>query len=67
METAHYFFEKMRQCRRLAKATNDARTIEGLTILASEFEFKAKAAEARDRSAALLGNGAAGTLMPNDE
>ena len=67
MVTAAYFLEKARQCRRLARATNDDRTIKGLTALAEEFEAKAKAAEASSRTIDLLGNGVTGSLVPGDE
>ncbi len=67
MVTAAYFLEKARQCRRLARATNDDRTITGLTALAEEFEAKAKAAEASSRTIDLLGNGVTGSLVPGDE
>ena len=67
MVTATYFLEKARQCRRLARATNDDRTIKGLTALAQEFEAKAKAAEASSRTVGLLGNGETGSLVPDDK
>jgi hypothetical protein len=67
MTTAQYFLEKARQCRRLARATNDDRTIEGLSALADEFDAKAKAAEASNRTVGLLGNGETGSLVPGDE
>ena len=50
MASAAYFQEKARQCRRLARATNDDRTLKGLAALAEEFEAKAKAAEASGRT-----------------
>ena len=65
MVTAAYFLEKARQCRRLARATNDDRTIKGLMALAEEFEAKAKAAQASSRTVDLLGNGETGSLVPD--
>lgn len=61
-----YFAEKARQCRRLARATNDERAIQGLSALAEEFESKARAASARERTQDLLGNGKTGHLVPDD-
>ena len=62
-----YFLEKARQCRRLTRATNDERTIEGLTALAEEFDAKAKAAEAAGRTVGLLGDGTPGRIVPGDD
>ena len=52
MDTVSYYSEKARQCRRLTRATNDERAIEGLTALAEEFQAKAKAAQACTRTIA---------------
>ncbi len=67
METASYMLEKARQCRRLAGATNDSPTIEGLTALAEEFDAKADAAEKTAHTVDILGNGKTGSLMPDDK
>jgi hypothetical protein len=56
-DTAEYFSEKARQCRRLVAAIDDKQAIAGLEALAIEFDAKAAAAEAQARSIALLGNG----------
>ena len=66
METVDYLRQKARQCRRLARATNDARTIAGLTAMAEEFEAKASGITATDRTKGLPGNGQIGRLMPDD-
>ena len=67
MDTAAYYSEKARQCRRLARATNDRRANEGLTAMAEEFEAKAKAAQASSRTIDLLGDGKPGRLVPGDD
>ncbi len=67
MDTVAYFEQKARQCRRLVRATNDERTVAGLTAMAEEFEAKAKAMEATSRTIDLLGNGVSGSLTPNDK
>ena len=67
MEDAAYFAEKAQQCRRLVRATNDSRTIEGLTAMAAEFDAKAKSAEASTHTISLLGNGVIGSLTPDDK
>ena len=48
METAAYFREKARQCRRLFWALADEPAITVLTALAREFEAKAREAEESD-------------------
>ena len=67
MDTVSYYSEKARQCRRLTRATNDERAIEGLTALAEEFQAKAKAAQAYTRTIDLLGNGTPGRLVPGED
>ena len=67
MDQVAYFQEKARQCRRLARVTNDDRTIEGLTALAEEFDAKAKAAEAAGRTIDLLGDGAPWRIVSGDD
>lgn len=67
MDGTAYYEQKARQCRRLARATNDERTIAGLTALAEEFDAKAKAMVATSRTVELLGNGTTGSLTPDDE
>ena len=67
METAAYYLEKARQCRRLLRATNAERAFQGLTAMADEFEAKARAAQASSNTVELLGNGAPGSLVPNDD
>jgi hypothetical protein len=44
-DSASYYLEKARQCRRLVRTINDARAIEGLTAMAEEFEALAKVAQ----------------------
>lgn len=56
-ESAEYFREKARQCRRLSKSITDDAARLGLDALAAEFDAKAAAAEAQAHSVALLGNG----------
>lgn len=65
-ETAEYYFEKAKQCRRLIRAINDDRAIEGLTAMAEEFEAKGKAAQAVARTQELLGDGKPGRLVRGD-
>ena len=60
-----YYLEKARQCRRLARATNDERANEGLSAMADEFEAKAKALETAERTIDLLGDGTPGRLVPD--
>ena len=67
MDDSMYYSEKARQCRRLVRATNDERTIQGLTAMAEEFEAKAKAAVASSRTVDLLGDGTPGSLVPDDD
>ena len=67
LDPALYFLEKARQCRRLARAINDERAIEGLTAMADEFEAKAKAAQASTRTIDLLGDGSPGRLVPHED
>lgn len=65
VESSEYLRGKMSQCRRLAKATLDARTLADLSALADEFEAKAKEVEARTRSARMLADGSSGYLAPD--
>ena len=67
LETAAYYLEKARQCRRLLRATNDERASQGLSAMADEFEAKAKAAQASSHTIDLLGDGSPGSLVPNDD
>lgn len=66
MDTAAYYLEKARQCRRLTRATDDERVFAGLTALAEEFDAKAKAAQASPRTVDLLGDGTPGRIVPNE-
>ena len=58
---------KTRQCRRFLRATDDVRTIGGLTVLAEKFDAKAEAVQASARTLDLLGDGIPGSLVPDDE
>ena len=46
VETAAFYLERAKQCRRLARAAVDERTVESLTAMAEEFEADAKATKA---------------------
>jgi len=50
MDTAAYLTEKATQCRRLAAAVNDDRTVEVLLALAEKFERRATECTAREGS-----------------
>ena len=50
MDIAAYLTEKATQCRRLAAAVNDDRTVEVLLALAEKFERRAAECTARESS-----------------